>query len=66
MAVQLVLKSYRAVLWAGFGSLLAIILLIGWKGAQVISAIESQSDSLRTGYVERDELLDGIRFALSQ
>lgn len=66
MGVRLVLKSYRAVLWVGFGSLLAIILLIAWKGAQVVLAIESQNDFLWTAYVEHDELLDGIRFALSQ
>ncbi len=58
--------SYRAVLWAGFGGLLAIILLIGWKGNQILSAIESHNESIRTAYIARDELLDGIRFHLAE
>jgi signal transduction histidine kinase len=66
MRVPAILKSYRAVLWMGFGSLLAIILLIGWKGSQVVAQLESQSNALRAAYVERDELLDSVRFALSQ
>jgi signal transduction histidine kinase len=66
MRLPPVLKSYRAVLWAGFGGLLAIILLIGWQGSRVISAIEAQNGSLRKAYTDRDELLDGIRFDLAQ
>jgi signal transduction histidine kinase len=66
MRVPPVLKSYRVVLWTGFGSLLAIILLIGWKGSQVVAALESQSNALRAAYLQRDDWLDSIRFALSQ
>src|SRR5579872_1383471 len=66
MAVQRLLKSSRAVLWAGFGGLLAIILLMAWKGSQVVSSIQTESNRLRAEYHARDDLLDGIRFSLSE
>ena len=50
----------------GFGGLLTIILLIGWKGSQVVRALESRSNDLRAAYVQRDEWLDSIRFSLAQ
>jgi hypothetical protein len=62
MHVPPVFKSHRAVLWMGFGSLVTIILLIGWKGSLVVRALESQSNDLRAAYVQRDEWLDSIRF----
>jgi signal transduction histidine kinase len=66
MTLALKFNSYRTVLWAGLGGLLLIVLLIGWKGSQVVGAIESQNSLIRTGYIQRRELLDGIRFDLSQ
>ena len=66
MAVQRLLTSSRAVLWAGFGGLLAIILLMAWKGSQVVSSIQTESNRLRAEYQARDDLLDGIRFSLSE
>ena len=66
MSIASVFRSYRAVLWAGFGSLLAIVLVIGWKGNQVVSAIETQNELIRTASIGRDELIDGVRFNLSQ
>ena len=65
MVVRRLVKSYRVVLWVGFGGLLGIILLNAWKGAQVLSAIESRGIGVRSEYQRRDDLLDGIRFALS-
>jgi signal transduction histidine kinase len=66
MAIQGLLKSSRAALWAGFGGLLVLILLMAWKGSQVISSIQSESNRLRAEYHARDDLLDGIRFSLSE
>lgn len=65
MGIQQLLRSSRAVLWVGFGGLLAILLLMAWKGSQVLTAIQSESSRLRTEYQQRDDLLDGIRFSLS-
>ena len=65
MVVRHLVKSYRVVLWVGFGGLLGIILLNAWKGEQVLSAIESRGSGVRAEYQRRDDLLDGIRFALS-
>ena len=53
-------------LWAGFGGLLALILLMAWKGSQVVSSIQSESNQLRAEYNARDDLLDGIRFSLEK
>jgi signal transduction histidine kinase len=66
MAVQRLWKSSRALLWAGFGGLLSIIILTAWKGSITLSSIESESNRLRMEYLQRDDLLDGIRFSLSQ
>src|SRR5581483_5703872 len=66
MAIQRLLKSSRAVLWVGFGGLLALILLMAWKGSQAVSSIQSESNRLRAEYQARDDLLDGIRFSLSE
>lgn len=66
MPVQRLFKSSRAVLWVGFGGLLAIILLMAWKSSQVVSAIQSEGNQLRAEYNQRDDLLDGIRFSLSE
>ncbi len=60
------LKSSRAVLWVGFGGLLAIVLLMAWEGSRVVGAIEAEGNGLRATYQHRDELLNGIRFALSE
>jgi signal transduction histidine kinase len=66
MAVERLLKSSRALLWIGFGGLLSIILVMAWKGSLALSSIELESKRLRTQYQQRDELLDGIRFSLSE
>lgn len=65
MAVRL-LKSSRAVLWVGFGGLLAIILAMAWKDSQVVSAIQSETNRLFAEHQKREDLLDGIRFSLAE
>jgi hypothetical protein len=50
----------------GFGGLLAIVLLMAWEGSRVVGVIEGEGNRLRATYQQRDELLDGIRFALSE
>src|SRR5579871_3297514 len=65
MAVRL-LRSSRAVLWAGFGGLLAIIILMAAKGSQVVSVIQSETNRLLAEHQQREDLLDGIRFSLSE
>ena len=60
------LKSSRAVLWVGFGGLLGIILFMAGKGSQVVMAIESETNRLLADHQEREDLLDGIRFSLSE
>src|SRR5581483_6490017 len=66
MAVQRLWRSSRALLWAGFGGLLVLILLMAGMGSQVVSSIQSETNRLRTEYQARDDLLDGIRFSLSE
>lgn len=66
MGVQHLWKSSRALLWAGFGGLLSIIILTAWRGSLTLSSIESDTNRLRTQYLQRDDLLDGIRFSLTK
>lgn len=66
MGLGRLLKSSRALLWVGFGGLLAIVLLMAWEGSRVVGVIEGEGNRLRATYQQRDELLDGIRFALSE
>lgn len=56
----------RGVLWAGFGALLAIILLIAWSSTQTVSDIEEENTRLRTAFLKRDDLLDRVRVALAE
>lgn len=66
MGLGRLLKSSRALLWVGLGGLLAIVLLMAWEGSRVVGVIEGEGNRLRATYQQRDELLDGIRFALSE
>ena len=66
MGLGRLLKSNRAVLWVDFGGLLAIVLLMAWEGSRVVGVIEGEGNRLRATYQQGDELLDGIRFALSE
>ncbi|MCL4401740.1 MAG: sensor histidine kinase [Acidobacteria bacterium] len=58
--------SRRMVLWAGFGGLLGMVVFMAWKGARVLSIIEPENARLRQAYREQGELLDTIRFGLSE
>ncbi len=60
------LTSRRVVLFIGFGGLLAIICLMAWKSARVISTIEPETARLRVATREETELLDTVRFGLAE
>src|SRR3984957_11500911 len=53
--------SSRAVLWAGFGSLLALMLLVAVSANRALDRIETSSGQIRRGFLRRDELLDRLR-----
>jgi len=53
--------SSRAVLWAGFGSLLALMALVAVSSNRALNRIEESSRQIRHGFLERDDLLDRLR-----
>src|SRR6204780_2197253 len=53
--------SSRAVLWAGFGSLLALMILVAVSANRALNRIEDSSRQIRHGFLERDDLLDRLR-----
>ncbi len=53
--------SSRTVLWAGFGSLLALMLLVAVNANRALDRIEASSGRIRRGFLRRDELLDRLR-----
>jgi signal transduction histidine kinase len=53
--------SSRAVLWAGFGSLLALMMLVAVSANRALNRIEESSRQIRRGFLERDDLLDRLR-----
>ena len=61
-----VFTSRRVVLFAGFGGLLAIVSLMAWKSARVISVIEPETIRLHSATREQTRFLDTIRFGLSE
>src|ERR1700722_10653632 len=60
MRMRIVMSS-RAVLWAGFGSLLALMLLVAVNANRALNRIEASSAQIRRGFLRRDELLDRLR-----
>ena len=66
MKIRRAFTSSRVVLCAGFGGLLAIIGRMAWKGAQVVDRIHGETTRLRLAYAERADLLDALRFTLSE
>lgn len=50
MGLGRLLKSSRALLWVGFGGLLAIVLLMAWEGSRVVGVIEGEGNRLRATY----------------
>jgi signal transduction histidine kinase len=53
--------SSRAVLWAGFGSLLALMILVAVNANRALDRIEASSGQIRRGFLRRDELLNRLR-----
>src|SRR5580693_4293697 len=53
--------SSRAVLWAGFGSLLVLMILVAVNANRALDRIEASSGQIRRGFLRRDELLDRLR-----
>src|SRR5580704_1334197 len=53
--------SSRAILWTGFGSLLALMILVAVSANRALNRIEESSRLIRHGFLERDDLLDRLR-----
>ncbi len=53
--------SSRTVLYIGFGSLLALMILVAVSANTALDRIEAVSAQIRRGFLERDELLDRMR-----
>ena len=53
--------SSRAVLWAGFGSLLVLMILVAVNANRALDRIEASSGQIRRGFLRRDELLNRLR-----
>lgn len=56
--------SSRAVLWVGFGSLIALMVLIASNASRALGRIEASNAQIRQGFLERDELLNRLRSEL--
>ncbi len=53
--------SSRAVLYVGFGSLLALMILVAVSANRALDRIEASSAQIRHGFLRRDELLNRLR-----
>ncbi len=53
--------SSRAVLYVGFGSLLALMILVAVSANRALDRIEASSAQIRHGFLQRDELLNRLR-----
>jgi signal transduction histidine kinase len=53
--------SSRAVLYVGFGSLLALMILVAVSANRALDRIETSSAQIRRGFLQRDELLNRLR-----
>ena len=58
------LMSSRAVLWVGFGSLLALMILLAANATGAMARIETANAQIRGKFLERDDLLDRLRIDL--
>lgn len=63
-AVTRLVMSSRAVLWIGFGSLLALMILLAFTATGAFTRIETANAIIRQKFLERDDLLDRLRFDL--
>src|ERR1051326_2163966 len=55
------LLSSRAALWVGFGSLLALMLLLAVNVTTAMTRIEAANSQIRRKFLERDDLLQQLR-----
>ena len=55
------LMSSRAVLWVGFGSLIALMLIVASSASRALGRIETSNAQIRQGFLQRDELLNRLR-----
>jgi signal transduction histidine kinase len=53
--------SSRAILWAGFGSLLVLMILVAVTASRALNGIETSSAQIRRGFLRRDDLLNRLR-----
>lgn len=53
--------SSRAILWAGFGSLLVLMILVAVTASRALNRIEASSAQIRRGFLRRDDLLNRLR-----
>ena len=60
-ALTRLLMSSPALLWAGFGSLLGLMLLLSWNATSAMTRIETANAQVRAKFLERDDLLDRLR-----
>jgi len=58
---QRLLMSSRAVMWVGFGGLLALMIVIASSANLTLGRIESGNVAIRRDFLHRDTLLDGLR-----
>jgi signal transduction histidine kinase len=55
------LMSSRAALWVGFGSLLALMILLAVNATDAMARIETANAQIRDKFLERDDLLERLR-----
>src|ERR1700726_1105247 len=55
------LMSSRAVLWVGFGSLLALMIVIASSANRALERSEASNVSIRQEFLQRDAVLDRLR-----
>lgn len=60
-ALTKLLMSSRAVLWVGFGSLLALMIVIASSANRTLERIEASNVSIRQEFLQRDAILDRLR-----
>lgn len=60
-ALTRLLMSSRAALWVGFGSLLALMILLAVNATGAMARIEAANAQIRRKFLERDALLDRLR-----
>ncbi|HWB84155.1 MAG TPA: ATP-binding protein [Bryobacteraceae bacterium] len=53
--------SRRAVLWVGFGSLLALMIVNASNANRTLRRIEASNANIRRSFLERDDVLDRLR-----